>query len=194
MKKILIITAHPSQHSFTFAIAHSYTNAAKKHAATIENINLYQDTKYQQSFVSFEEAKETWTQQDIRDAIQEKISWADELVFIYPTWWSAAPAIMKNFFDNNFTAGFAFTYQNGKPKGLLTSKTVRIFTTADSPAFLFILLKPMLYFTQIKAIFGFCGMHIASFDIFSDLAKKRSDKERQKMLALVEKRALQITS
>jgi NAD(P)H dehydrogenase (quinone) len=34
--------------------------------------------------------------------IQAKITWADELIFIFPIWWGDAPAIVKNFIDCNF--------------------------------------------------------------------------------------------
>ena len=43
-------------------------------------------------------------------AIQEKITTADELVFVFPIWWVNMPAILKNFFDTILTGGFAFQY------------------------------------------------------------------------------------
>lgn len=66
--------------------------------------------------------------------IQDKISRADEIVFIFPTWWVNVPAILKNFFDNIFTSGFAYRYNKGSmfPEKLLTGKTVRVFTTCDA--------------------------------------------------------------
>jgi len=36
--------------------------------------------------------------------MQEQITWADELVFVYPIWWYDAPAILKNWFDVNMSA------------------------------------------------------------------------------------------
>lgn len=44
---------------------------------------------------------------DIREE-QEKLAWADTLVFQFPLWWMGPPAILKGWFDRVFTQGFAF--------------------------------------------------------------------------------------
>ncbi|MBO8186564.1 NAD(P)H-dependent oxidoreductase [Streptomyces spirodelae] len=44
---------------------------------------------------------------DIR-AEQEKIEWADTLVFHFPLWWFGPPAILKGWFDRVLVQGFAF--------------------------------------------------------------------------------------
>jgi NAD(P)H dehydrogenase (quinone) len=46
-----------------------------------------------------------------RKLFQEKIKNSDELIFVFPIWWGNMPAIMKNFFDTNFEAGFAYKFQ-----------------------------------------------------------------------------------
>ena len=38
------------------------------------------------------------------------ITWADQIIFIYPIWWSGMPAMLKGFIDRVFTAGFAYSY------------------------------------------------------------------------------------
>lgn len=44
---------------------------------------------------------------DVR-AEQEKIAWADTLVFHFPLWWFGPPAILKGWFDRVLVQGFAF--------------------------------------------------------------------------------------
>lgn len=44
---------------------------------------------------------------DIR-AEQQKIAWADTLVFHFPLWWLGPPAILKGWFDRVLVQGFAF--------------------------------------------------------------------------------------
>lgn len=51
---------------------------------------------------------------------QEYISWADLVTFIYPIWWTGMPAIMKGYIDRVFSYGFAYSYDQGIQKGLLT--------------------------------------------------------------------------
>lgn len=41
-------------------------------------------------------------------AEQEKVAWADVLVFQFPLWWFGPPAILKGWFDRVFVQGFAF--------------------------------------------------------------------------------------
>ncbi len=172
--KTLVITAHPSTKGFTHKIAQRYQSAQQAVGGDVRVIDLYRDMDYRQDFLSFEDAKGSWSGQDVRDRIQSDISWADELVFVCPMWWSGMPAIMKNFLDNNFTAGFAFTYENGRPKGLLSEKTVRLFMTADGPKVMYAVIKPLLWILMSKVIFGFCGMKMMSFDIFADMVGRKS--------------------
>ncbi|MCT2592650.1 NAD(P)H-dependent oxidoreductase [Streptomyces sp. N2-109] len=41
-------------------------------------------------------------------AEQEKIAWADAIVFHFPLWWFGPPAILKGWFDRVLVQGFAF--------------------------------------------------------------------------------------
>ena len=182
-----LITAHPSVKGFTHKIAKTFAKSREKKGGKAEIIDLYQDEKYQQPFLKFEEIKGEWSGAKPREIIQKKIIEADELVFVYPTWWSAMPAIMKNFIDNNFTARFAFTYESGKPMGLLKNKIVRIFSTADAPWIMYFIMNPFLKMTIGKAIFGFCGMKVKSFDIFTEMRKK-DNKDKEKLLEKVRNR------
>ncbi|KQO33880.1 NAD(P)H dehydrogenase [Flavobacterium sp. Leaf82] len=53
---------------------------------------------------------------------QDFITWADRIIFIYPIWWTGMPAIMKGYIDRVFSYGFAYRYDQGVQKGLLTGK------------------------------------------------------------------------
>ncbi|MEI6650461.1 MAG: NAD(P)H-dependent oxidoreductase [Candidatus Moraniibacteriota bacterium] len=67
--------------------------------------------------------------------LQEKIAAEREFMFIYPTWWSNVPAILKGFYDRVFSRGFAFRYRsNGFPEGLLKGKRALVITTSGGPA------------------------------------------------------------
>jgi NAD(P)H dehydrogenase (quinone) len=104
----LIITANPSTQGFTHKIADTLAKLSTDKGDKIEILNLY-TTPLRQDFLTYEDKTER-PKNPITSKIQEKILWADELVFIFPIWWGDAPAIMKNFLDCNFSAGFAFKY------------------------------------------------------------------------------------
>lgn len=60
---------------------------------------------------------------------QEHISWAEQITFIYPIWWTGLPAMMKGYIDRVFSYGFAYRYDQGIQKGLLTGKRTVIINT-----------------------------------------------------------------
>lgn len=177
--KSLIILAHPSSKGFSRQIASRYA-AIKKDS---EIIDLYAE-EWQQSFLAFESPKNI-PNNEVRNRIQEKITEAEELVFVFPLWWGFVPAILKNFIDQNLSAGFAFIYKNGKPKGLLTGKTARIFVTCDAPKWMYAMLF-FPFFTILKiGTFRFCGIKTKSVKLF-DKKHKRSDEELERWLKKVE--------
>jgi len=118
----------------------------------------------------------------VREKIQEKILWADELVFFFPLWWGDMPAILKNFFDCNFTVGFAYKFE-GKllPRKLLSGKIARVFITADgSKLFQYLLCFPLKKILQY-VVLGFCGVKVSSFLLF-DRMMKRDETSRLQLL------------
>lgn len=67
---------------------------------------------------------------------QEKIEWAEHIVWVYPVWWGSVPAIMKGFIDRTLLPGFAFKKREGSVwwDKLITGKTSRLICTLDQPA------------------------------------------------------------
>jgi putative NADPH-quinone reductase len=186
MKKILIVTAHPSSHGFVHKIAETYLEASKKKGNTVEILNLY-DVKNAQPFLKFETEK-TWPQEKLQE-MQQKIANADEIVLSFPIWWGDAPAILKNWVDCNITAGFAYKYT---PKGvnkLLTGKTAKIFATADAPGIFYsFFLAPMrICWTQMRL--AFCGIKVTKFKVYGTM-RKRDEQNRTKILEKVSRLAI----
>jgi len=62
-------------------------------------------------------------------AEQEQIEWADVITFVYPVWWAGLPAMLKGYVDRAFANGFAFTYGENGPIGLLSKKKAIVFST-----------------------------------------------------------------
>ena len=172
---VLIIIANPKEDSFSVAMANKYKELATTKGYDVEMIDLYR-SKYQQPFFTYENANGLKTTPEM-EYFQNKISKADELVFVFPYWWGSMPAILKNFVDWNFSRGFAFEYVNSRPKGLLTSKNVKIYTTTGAPSFIYKItgtnnrLKKMFQ----KQIIEFCGMKLKSFNIYGGVDKSKTN-------------------
>lgn len=187
--RVLIVTAHPASWGFTHKIADTYATTARERGHEVFLMNLY-DKRFYQPFLCFEDIKKDCPPTDTRDEIQEKIVWANEIVFVFPIWWFGAPAILKNFLDQNLTAGFAYKYhKDGVRDELLAGRTARIFTTADGPRWLYTFAKWVLYIQWSQGILGFCGITLRSFDLFSQMIKIRDDSARERLLQRVRERA-----
>jgi NAD(P)H dehydrogenase (quinone) len=99
---------------------------------------------------------------------QKYIKEADVLVFIYPIWWFAMPAIMKGYIDRVFAQGFAFTIDGDRLTGLLKGKKVVIINTTGAPreALVQTGYEDAMKKTAETGIFEFCGMEIAAHKYF----------------------------
>jgi len=173
----LIIITNPKENSLSFAIANKYKELAAAKSYNIDIIDLYR-SEYQQEFYKYENANKPDITPQVK-YFQEKISWADELVFIFPYWWGSMPAILKNFFDWNFSKGFAFKYVGSRPKGLLTDKTVKIYTSTGAPSFYYKLTGANKRLRKMfqKQIVEFCGMKLISCNIYGGIDQSKTNTE-----------------
>ena len=179
--KTLIITAHPSKSGFTHRIAQQYGKAASEKGSIVEILDLYAKEN-RQDFLQFEDIKEMPIDPSV-ERMQKKIAESDELVFVFPLWWYGEPAIMKNFWDKNFAARFAYHYVDGKPVGLLSGKAARVFFTSDGPWYYpWLLLQPVRTIWWL-ARFRFCAIKMKSFILFSSMRTR----DEQSRLAFLEK-------
>lgn len=191
--KTLIVTAHPSSKGFTHEIAEAYKRGREAKAnelgqageSSVEILDLYK-TDLKQDFLRYEERSDMAKPDPVREAMQAKITGADNIAIIHPMWWVSPPAIMKNFIDVNFAAHFAFRYINGKPVGLLTGKTAAVFITCDGPRWLYWLIAMPFRTIWIHGILQYCGLKVKSFT-WLDRKMFRTDDEKAKFLTKVEK-------
>jgi NAD(P)H dehydrogenase (quinone) len=93
---------------------------------------------------------------------QDYITWADQIIFIYPIWWTGMPAIMKGYIDRVFSYGFAYRYDEGVQKGLLTGKqTIIVNSHGKSNAeYEATGMDKALALTSDTGIFNYCGLEI----------------------------------
>jgi len=130
--KILIINGHPDQEGFNYAISYAYKQGAINSGATIQEIKI-RELDFDVN-LAFGYRKRMELEPDLLDA-QEKIKWADHLVWIYPVWWGSVPAIMKGFLDRVLLPSFAFQKKENSVwwDKYLTGKSARIICTLDQP-------------------------------------------------------------
>lgn len=133
MKKVLVINGHPDKESFNFGLSASYKKGVEKSGAEVKEINI-RELNFDPN-LQFGYRKRTELEPDLLDA-QEKLKWADHLVWIYPVWWGSVPAMMKGFLDRVLLPGFAFKKREGSLwwDKFFKGKTARIICTLDQPS------------------------------------------------------------
>lgn len=184
MKKILVIKGHPKEEGFCNALADRYIKGARAARNKVEVVSI-KDLCLER-FIKFEHKKSPDLPLDFIK-VQNLITWADHLVFVYPIWWATPPALMKLFLEIVLTPGFAYKYKapiHGIIPSwdkLLVGKTARLIATMDSPSIYYkwVLRDPS--FKMMKANLNFCGINSVKRSYFGSV-KLSSDEKKKKWL------------
>lgn len=157
-KKILLVNGHPRAESLCGALVGSYADGAREAGHELRTLTLAE--------LSFDPVLHGGfrAEQPLEPALQQAqadITWAEHLVFVYPVWWAAPPALLKGFVDRALLPGFAFKYRQGSSlwDKLLIGKTGRLIVTADSPGWYLKLISGNPAVKSMKAgVLEFCGV------------------------------------
>ncbi len=108
----MLIHAHPDVESFSTALRERAVEALSDAGHEVEVIDLYQ-LDFDPCISEQEHIDYNTIGLDHPDPVTaghiESLSRAEMLVFVYPTWWSGIPAIMKGWLDRTFLPEVAFT-------------------------------------------------------------------------------------
>lgn len=179
--RTLIILGHPDKNSFCAGLADSYEKGAKEKGGEVMRINL-SDLRFDPILRSGYNRTQN-LEPDLIEA-QRLIKWANHLVFVFPVWWAAPPALLKGFIDRIFLPGFAFQYRDNTSgiDKLLTGRSARIILTSNAPVFWLYLayFHPAVHMMK-KTVLEMCGVSPVSVTSFGSL-KNASDKKREGIL------------
>lgn len=183
-KRILVILGHPANSSFCGALAQSYIEGAKAAGNEVRLISLGSlafDPVLHNGYATVQDLEP-----DLVNA-QAAITWAQHIVFAYPIWWGAMPALLKGFIDRVFLPGFAFKYRAGSAfwDRLLSGRSAHLLVTMDTPPWYFRWVYRMPGHNQMKrTILEFSGIKPVTISNFGPI-KNSSPQQREKWLAQV---------
>ncbi len=123
---VLVVTAHPQTGSYNHALTAAAERGLRRAGHDVTTLDLYS-----LGFVpamSTDERRAYHGEQPLIDpmvaAHAELVQHAQMLVFIYPTWWSGPPAMLRGWLERVMVPGVAFTFdEHGKVRPALTNVT-----------------------------------------------------------------------
>jgi putative NADPH-quinone reductase/1,4-dihydroxy-2-naphthoate octaprenyltransferase len=174
--RVLIIVGHPRRQSLCQALASAYGSGARRAGAEVRELRAA-ELRFDPNVLSFDPAAQP-VEEGIAHA-RALLTWADHIVFVYPTWWGTVPALLKGFLDRVLAPGFAFAETERGFAPLLGGKSAELLTTMDTPRWVYrwIYGAPG-HRAMARAILGFCGIEVVRVASFgpvrlSDLAERR---------------------
>ncbi len=109
---VFIVYCHPSSNSFTYTVKESFINGLNKagHSFVVSDLYAMGFDSVLSEGEYFREAFYDDKKQVANDILseQDKINNADVIVFIYPDFWTEAPALLTGWFQRVWTYGFAY--------------------------------------------------------------------------------------
>ena len=120
--RVVVVLAHPDPNSFNHAIASTACTALTSAGHDVTMLDLYAEEF--RSAMSLDERLAYHSDRPILDPMVEHhagiVKQAQALVFIYPTWWSTVPAILKGWLERVMVpgVGFVFDEQHRVRRGL----------------------------------------------------------------------------
>lgn len=171
----LIIYAHPKENSLNHSLLNTVVETLQSRDQEVIVRDLYK-IGFDPVF-SLEDMQGQF-QGKLSDDVkleQEHISWAEQITFIYPIWWTGLPAMMKGYIDRVFSYGFAYRYDQGIQKGLLKGKKTVIINThgKSHEEYEKTGMDKALTLTSDNGIFIYSGLEIIRH-LFFDKADKAS--------------------
>jgi NAD(P)H dehydrogenase (quinone) len=135
--RVLVIYCHPVPESFCAALRDCVVGALGQGGNEVRLLDLYAEG-FDPVMGSDERRlyNDMASHQHPLPAHAEHLSWAQGIVFVYPTWWYGMPAMLKGWLDRVWTPEITFEInkQSGVIKPLMTHITkLGVITTCGAP-------------------------------------------------------------
>lgn len=137
MTRALVVFCHPKPDSFTGAVRDVALARLAAKGAEVRLIDLY--ARAFDPALSLAEWEGYLDTPANRAPVAEDVAslqWADTLIFVYPTWWYALPAVLKGWLDRVFLPEVAFLMPAGENQtirpGLTNIRRLGVFTTCGA--------------------------------------------------------------
>ena len=112
--RVVVVLAHPDPNSFNHAIAATASAALNAAGHEVTVLDLYAEEF--RTAMSPAERLAYHSDRPILDPMAERhadiVKQAEAFVFVYPTWWSTVPAILKGWLERVLVPGVGFVFDD----------------------------------------------------------------------------------
>jgi putative NADPH-quinone reductase len=112
--RVVVVLAHPDPNSFNHAIAATASESLTRAGHDVTVLDLYADEF--RAAMSPAERLAYHGDRPLLDPMAERhadiVKRAEALVFVYPTWWSTMPAILKGWLERVMVPGVGFVFDD----------------------------------------------------------------------------------
>jgi len=135
--KILLVYCHPNPASFTAAVKDAALSTLQAGGHEVDVLDLYAEGF--EPVMSRQERLGYHTRAENRAPVAghlDRVKAADGLLFVYPTWWYAQPAMLKGWLERVLVPHETFTMPEGNQpiRGLMTNiRFLGVLTSLGSP-------------------------------------------------------------
>lgn len=110
--RVLVVVAHPDPNSFNHTIASTAAASLAEAGHAVTVLDLYAEEF--RAAMSHDERSAYHGDRPLVDPMAERhagiVKQAEALVFVYPTWWSTVPAILKGWLERVMVPGVGFVF------------------------------------------------------------------------------------
>jgi NAD(P)H dehydrogenase (quinone) len=114
VSRVWVVSCHPLPDSFTSATRQRVLQGLAIAGHHVRHTDLYAEGF--DPALSADEHRHHLDDPDTKPGIApyvDLLRWCDTLVFVYPTWWTGQPAMLKGFIDRVFVNGVAWDLPEG---------------------------------------------------------------------------------
>lgn len=157
-KNVLVVLGHPSNISYSAALADAYAQSAEAAGHSVRMMRLA-DLRFDATLHGSNPHHQA-LEPDLL-AAQESIAWADHIAWVFPVWWGGVPALLKGFLDRTLTSGWAYKFNKSSPypEKLLKGRTAHLLVLMDTPPWYYRWVYRMPAIHQMaKTTLEFCGV------------------------------------
>ncbi len=138
--RTLVVYCHPEPTSFTAAARDAALDGLMAGRHDVRTIDLYAENF--DPVLSLGEHANHLAPPETKPDIAthaEALRWCESIVFVYPTWWSGQPAMLKGWFDRVLVQDVAWTLPEGATRlqpGLRNIRRITVVTSHGSTKFI----------------------------------------------------------